>query len=92
MVIFVFGIPLFLSFKLKIAQEELAGIEERREDDGDLERDDQALLTEIRVKYGFLYTGYSGDCFAWDAVIIWRKCILSGIVMFMMQTSSEAQI
>lgn len=59
MVIFVFGIPIFLSFKLKQAKLDLAGIEERREDDGDLERDDQALLTEIRVRYGFLYTGYS---------------------------------
>jgi len=84
MIVFVFGIPIFLSYKLNEAKGELAGIEDRREDDGDLERDDYALLIEIRVKYGFLFTGYSEDNFAWDAVIIWRKCILTGIVMFMM--------
>lgn len=47
---------------------------------------------QMRIRFGFLYTGYEGQKYYWEFVIMYRKMIIITLTVFLVSVSSSIQV
>jgi hypothetical protein len=49
-------------------------------------------ITQLKMKYGFLFAGYSAKTFFWEVIIMYRKIFIIMTSVFLSTVSSESQV
>lgn len=49
-------------------------------------------IETLKIKYGFLFSGYDARTFYWEVVIMYRKILIIAASVFLSTVSTEAQV
>lgn len=83
-----FGVPIILLIHLVRNKKAIAQMHQQSQ----LSKTDQHAVKDLRMKYGFLFTGYKTSIFFWEIIVIYRKIILVMVTVFLTVVSSETQV
>jgi hypothetical protein len=84
-VVWTFGVPLILLAVLIRNKKTIAQIHQQSQ----LSKTDQHAVKELRMRYGFLFTGYKTINFYWEIVVCARKILLVMLTVFLTVISAE---
>ena len=85
--LWVLGIPLFAFFVL-FKNRRVINLMGKKE----ITRAENNEITQLKMKYGFLFSGYRAQTFFWEIMLMYRKIFIIMASVFLSTVSSEAQV
>jgi hypothetical protein len=49
-------------------------------------------ISQLKTKYGFLFSGYDARSYFWEVVIMYRKILIIASSVFLSSVSTESQV
>lgn len=83
--LWVFGIPLF-AFLVLLKNKRVLNLMTKKE----ITQAENEEITQLKMKYGFLFSGYDARTFFWEVIIMYRKIFIIMTSVFLSTVSSEA--
>lgn len=85
--LWVFGIPLF-ALAVLVRNKRVLGLMQKRE----ITAAELEEITQVKTKYGFLFSGYDARTFFWEIIVMYRKILIIMTTVFLSPVSPESQV
>jgi hypothetical protein len=85
--LWVFGIPLF-AFLVLYKNKRVLQLMMKPE----ITQQEKEEIVQLKMKYGFLFSGYDARTYFWEVIIMYRKILIIATSVFLSTVSSESQV
>ena len=85
--LWVFGIPLF-AFLVLYKNKRVLQLMMKPE----ITQQEKDEIVQLKMKYGFLFSGYDARTYFWEVIIMYRKILIIATSVFLSTVSSESQV
>ena len=85
-IVWIFGVPIALSIVLYKNRERIRQMENSNQ----LSKLDQHQIKELRMKFGYLFSGYKKNLYYWEIVMIFTKVFLVMVTVYLKVVSPES--
>lgn len=85
--VWVLGIPLF-AFLVLFKNKRVINLMGQKE----ITKKEQEEIRQLKMKYGFLFSGYDAKAYFWEIIIMYRKILVIASSVFLSTVSAESQV